>query len=557
MTYPPHDPTPEFDAEDLSELGGTLVRESIVQSLPDTEASLDADDDSAADLDLTNQGTMYLVKQRIENLREQIGASAEEVLELQELEKLMKPYEDDRAALPEGLGIPSKTDQFIAALEGKRVNRYADSEYDGGEVDEDDEMSESSVNQWYQKLLKQSRLNLKSIALLSTDRKPLYHQHGKARPVTLFDLYETLPPKYTFEKFLAKLYQMTEEQALATFQKISEPDQYAVQQQWQSYLEDRKLRAPSPFQKLLLRCQDFVTSPIYDGMTELKDEHYQLTNGVEFRFTDKTIVFTIPFTEVEDIPKKPTILETPEFLEVAFILPEYAHDRKRFFKKNGTVAEFCLYLQHLGVELSEKQTQFLNNLATSGSLRLYHEILELPDRNEIRGYFLNIPKSYAAYPPLWLRKCIRERLKQEDRINVHQVTNFSTQFPEWMRKIGGIVVEAKSGAAVVVPKPLQIGVDGQLPEYAVKREPLLFPSTRLLSETVPAEQWQALFVAELRAAYKTNPKAFKRYAEDLESKKIELRCSCDNHGTPHKERCPVPVLETIFKKISTNHNTAL
>ena len=539
--------TPDENLQD----NATGIQESSPQYLSDSEHQPDdADDDSASDIDLTNQGTMYLIKQRIENLREQIGATAEEVLELQELEKLMKPYEEDRAALPEGLGIPSKTDQFIAALESKRVSRYSDTEYDGGEVDEEDEPSESSVNQWYQKLLKASKLNLKSITLLSTDRKPLVHQNGKARQVTLFDLYATLPPKYTFANFLAKLYQMTEDQALAKLQTAAEQDQYALQQQWQNYLEDRKLNAPSPFQKILFRCQQFVTAPIYDGLTELQDEHYQLTDGAEFRFTDKTIVFTIPFTEFEDIPKKSATLEQPGFLEVAFILPEYAHDRKRFFRKNGTVGEFCLYLNHLGVELSEKQQKFLNDLAANKSLRLYHEILELPDRDEIRGYFLNILKSYETYSPQWIKKCIRERLKQEDRINVYQVTNFSTQFPEWMRKIGGIVVEAKSGGAVVVPKPLQIGVDGQLPEYSVKREPLLFPSARLMSEAVPPDQWQALFVAEMRAVYKSHPKAFKQYAEQLATKKIELRCNCNDHGT-HHPKCPVPVLHEIFAKITS------
>ena len=125
------------------------------------------------ELDLADSGTQYLIRQRIENLREQIGLTVDEMSELRELETLMKPYEEERAAIPEGLGVPSREDQFVAALEAKRANRRDDAEYAGGEIEEQEEPAESSVNQWHQNLLRESRLNLKSFALLSPDRKPV------------------------------------------------------------------------------------------------------------------------------------------------------------------------------------------------------------------------------------------------------------------------------------------------------------------------------------------------------------------------------------------------
>lgn len=514
----------------------------------------DAEDEPRqTNANLTDRGTMYLIEQRVENLREAIGLSLDELFELRELERTIKLHEEDKAAVPEGLGVPSKEQQFIAALEAKRTERYSDAQYDGGDIDEADEMSESSVNQYYQKLLQDSRLNLKSIALLSPDKKPIwYATNGKTKSLTLFDLYQKLPPKQTFPQFLASQWQVSESQATAALPKISEAKQYELKQRWLQYLETRTLNSPSPLQQVLFRCKNFVTSPIYDDMEETGDEHYRLANGAEFRFTDKTSVFTIPMAQLEDIPRKqamPVPLQDIGFITVAFILPEYAHERKRYFKKNGTVAELVKYLSRLGVELVEKQTQFLNDLAADGVLRLYHEVLELPDRNEIRAYFLNVRKNFREWNKRLIEKCLCDRLQQEPLLITRQVTQLSTWFPEWMRKIGGIIVEAKLGEAVSIPKPLQIGVDTKLPAYAVKHEPLLVPSTRLMSESVPADQWQALFVAEMRTAYKTNPAKFKKYAQDLERKKIELRCGCDNHGSPHQEKCPVPVLEEIFQKI--------
>lgn len=502
---------------------------------------------------LEQEDSLYLIRQRVQNLREAIGLTLDEIEELSDLENVLRVH-DDSDSIPENLGMPGTIDQLMAALESKRIDKYEDEEYAGGDIEENEE-SVSSVNQYYQKLFEESWLNPNSILVLDQNKKPIAGRH-KGKKISIFDLYQGSPPKYTFSQFLVQIWKIAENEAAERFGKESKVNQWKLKERWENHLEDRELTLPSPYQQVLFRLNDLATSPIYDEMQGNPNEHYTWPCGYGLRFTDKTAIFTFPLSECSDIPKKSRSgNEKAAFVQVSFLLPEYAHERKRFFRKGGTVEELIVYLKRLGVEFSEKQSQFLRDLVTNGALRLYHELLELPDRNEIRGYFLNVQKGLGAYSRQYIGQCIRDRLKQEKRIVIRQVKPYSTWFPEWMRKIGGIIIEEKNGNPVSVPKPLQIGVDTELPEYSVKHEPLFVPSERLLiNQELPSDQWQDLYVAEMREAYKTNPKAFKRYAENLEGKRIELRCTCDNHGAPHKDRCPVPILTEIFKKIRDTQN---
>ena len=517
----------------------------------------------APDIHIYDQGELYLIRQRIDNLRQQVMLSVDELMELHELEGFYAVFSEDEEAVPHDLGIPSNTDRLIAALEGKRVNRYNDEEYDGGDPDEEDE-SVSSINRYHQELFQKSRLNLKSLNLLSAEKKPIWNNHngngngnGNGKKLMVYDLYELAPPKFTFPQYLMHLWQKPENEAMDALKKLSPVKQWELQEQWKKYLQDRENKTPAPFQQMLLRLRDLTVSPIYDDMQEIGDEHYRLSNGIELRFTDKTGIFTIPMSEFDDIERKPVDshrLGQAAFLQGALTLPEYAHDRKRFFRKNGTVEELTRYLGKLGVDFSSKQVTFLNDLVRHGALRLYREVLELPDRDEVRGYFLNVRKGFQNYNRGYIRHCIRERFQESDRVLVRQVTQFSTWYPEWMRKLGGLIVEDKNGAGVAVPKPLQISVDYRLPRHSYKRERMLMPSNRLFRAKTAINEWERMFVAEMRTAYRANPQAFKDYAENTGKKNWEIKCSCNNGG--HDKYCPVPLLEEIFRKINDNHRDA-
>lgn len=442
--------------------------------------------------ELSEYDPMYLIRQHVENLREEIGLSLDGIIELQELEAIIKEYEDDLAAIPNNLGVPGKTDQFIAALEAKRVNRIDDALYDGGDIDDE---YLSGIDQHYQKLFKESWLNVKSLKILSSPNTP---PGDNKKMLSLFDLY------------------------------------------------DRE-----SFHKVFRRCQEIAVSPIYDDMETLGDEHYRLQYGCEMRFTDKTAIFTIPIEQFFDIPRadnKAAIAE-PAFIQVSFVLPEYAHERKRFFRKGGSVKEFSAYLERLAVVLSERQRQFLDILVEHGSLRLYREVLELPDRDEIRGYLFNVRSGYERYSKGQIFKHLRKRLDEYGNLNIKTVTHLHTRYPEWMRKIGGFIVEEINGNAVSLPRPLRIAVDKQLPRYSFRQERLLIPSDRLIStNNMSRESWQNLYIAELRGAYHRNPLKFKEYAEKLDAREMQLHCSCNNNGT-HGKYCPVPVLREVFGKI--------
>ncbi len=489
--------------------------------------------------------SLYLIRQRIENLREQIGLTFDEVLELQNLENIIRAEGD--AESPGNLGIASKTDQLISALEEKRDDRYEDEEYAGGEV-EDEEESVSSVNEYYQNLLKGSRLNLKSITLLSVERRPVPHRsNGKYRAMTVFDLYQTAPRKYSFPQYLSATWQLPENEAKKHLETLSSSKQWHLKEQWEQYLEERKDKTPSPYQKVLIQCHDLVTSPIYDEMDILGEEKYLLKRGYELRFTDKTAVFLIPISEFEDIPAKQAAGQI-KYLQVAFTLSEYAHEKKRFFRKGGSIKEFSLFLDHLGVSLSEKQTGFLMELGNQNALRLYREVLELPDRDEIRAYFLSIRSGYRNYAKGSLVNLIRDRLNNNENAIVRFVSQFTHWFPEWMRKIGGIVIEEKEGKSITIPKTFRVSVDPKLPAV-FQQERMFMPSDQLMGFS-DAASWQNAFTEELRMRWRKNPVLFQRYSEAIQSGKLQFFCSCSGNGVKlHGKHCPMPVLTEIFRKI--------
>ncbi len=498
--------------------------------------------------DVSEMDSLYLIRQRVENLREQIGLTFDEVLELQNLEGL---FVGDERAAPYNLGVADKKDQLISALEIKRDDRYHEEEYSGGDV-EDEEESVCSVNQYYQNLLKKSRLNLKSLKILTSDRGPVpYRSKGKIRPMTIFDLFQTAPKKYSFPQYLASTWQLSEEAAKKQFEALSSSKQWSLKEQWEQYLEERKDKTPSPFQQVLMYCHDLVMSPIYDEMETLGEEKYLLKRGHELKFTDKTAIFLIPLSEFEGIPAKHDAGQA-RYLQVAFTLPEYAHEKKRFFKKGGSIKELSTFLERLGVPLSEKQTGFLTELGNQNVLRLYREVLELPDRDEIRAYFLNIRSGYGNYGKGSIVNLIRDRLNNNESAIVRFVSQFTHWFPEWMRKIGGIVIEEREGKSVTIPKTFRISVDPKLPAV-FQQERMFMPSEGLSTQFSDVVPWKKAFTDELRARWRHNPALFQKYSEAIQAGKLQFFCSCSGNGVKiHGQQCPVPVLERVFEKMKTS-----
>ena len=491
---------------------------------------------------LTMQGDLYLIKQRIENLQVQIGLSFDEILELADLQSFVSTLETE-TEIAYDLGIPSKIDQFIASLEAKRVNRYENGQYDGGDIEDED----SSVNQFYQTLFQESILNVKSIKLLSKQKTPIRYWNG--RELKLFDLFETASPKLSLYQFVSRYWNISEEGAKKKWEESTPVAQYELKEKWEAYMENRTLNTPSPLHQVLIRCNELACSPVYEEMEITGEERYRLKTGWEFRFTDKTAQFLFPLTQFNDIQKK-NRRDDAVYLSVAFTLPKYAHEQKRFFRKGGTVSELCLYCQKLGIELSLPQIKYLEQIVSRSVLRLYREVLELPDRNEIRGYFLNFRTGVAGYTKGNLAECLRQFFRKCDGVNVKSVSRITPWYPEWMRKIGGIIVEEKEGKPVTIPKPQRISVDDRLPKWGFKREQLLMPSPRLLSANgKDSSTWREFFVAELRRSYRTNPRAFQDYAEAIASGTAKLHCSCNHGGVEHEKNCSVPVLMEVFRKI--------
>ncbi len=528
----------------------TICRIPEILDLPITIFPESSESEKAIpDMDLlSEQGSLYLIRQRVENLREQIGLTFDEALELQNLEGL---FVGDERAAPYNLGVADKKDQLISALEIKRDDRYHEEEYSGGEV-EDEEESVSSVNQYYQSLLKEGRLNLKSIKILSADRRPVpYRSKGKIRHITIFDLYQTAPRKCSFNQYIASIWQIPEEEAKKQFEALSSSKQWSLKEQWEQYLEERKDKTPSPYQQVLMYCHDLVTSPIYDEMETLGEERHRMKGGYELSFTDKTAIFLIPLSEFQIIPLKQAS-DTARYLQVAFTLPEYAHEKKRFFRKGGSIKELSIFLEHLGITLSEKQTWFLNELSESNALRLYREVLELPDRDEIRAYFLSLRSGYGNYAKGSIVNLIRDRLNNNENAIVRFVSQFTHWFPEWMRKIGGIVIEEREGKSVSIPKRFRVSVDPKLPAI-FQQERMFMPSEGLSKQFSDVSSWEKAFTDELRARWRHNPALFQKYSEAIQAGKLQFFCSCSGNGVKlHGKQCPVPVLERVFEKMKTS-----
>lgn len=317
--------------------------------------------DNLLEVHLSAQDSLYLIRQRIDNLRQKIKISFDELLEFEELLNITEVFDSDE--LPKNLGIPSKIDKFIAALESKRVNRYNSEEYDGGDIGN---AEESNIDQYYHNLLKESWLNKKSVKILSAKKTTVFYNSSKYKKVTVFDIFEK-----------------------------------------------------SSIHQVLQRCAELVISPIYDGMASIGNEQYSLSYGIELRFTDKTAIFTIPLEQFFDLPKtskKRDINETPAYIEVAFILPFYSHEKKRYFKKGATLEDVCKYLEKAGGDLPANWIDFLYTLKENRLLRIYWEMFDNRDDKKVRAYFLNITGGYQNgqwFSKQYIENCLRKRLKKD------------------------------------------------------------------------------------------------------------------------------------------------
>lgn len=494
---------------------------------------------SAPDIDLPTEDSLLLVRWEVDNLRQKIGKSIDEIIKLRELEAIVSAY-DDGEAIPENLGKPSKSDTFISSLETKRTDLYQNQPYDGGNA----EVSDSSINQYYTGLFQDSYLNIKSLEVLSAEKKPIVYQNGKVSKVTLFDCFKNMP-KLTFEEYLAKVWKVAEKEVHEKLKMLSEALQRKLKENWRKYLEERQRRSPAPFSEVIQRCKQLAESPIYEGKKEIGREYWMLEYGIELRFTDETAVFTIPIEQFDDIPRKSEKYHIA-YLQVSFVLPLYAREKQRFFKKGGKLKEFQAMLEGMEADIDEKWLNFLTTLASEGALRLYREVLEKPDHDRIRGYFLSISSGVNGFSKSYLTKILRNYLSTKEKIHVRNVSQFQPWFPEWMRKIGGIIIEHREGQAVKRKKPKQLSVDTKLPSRSYLFDSRLMPNESLLDSHISTEEWQKKFLEQLRTSYKANPQIFKRYAEEYQKKRIEIKCACQGK---HEERCVVPLLNEVFAKI--------
>lgn len=490
---------------------------------------------------LTEVPSDYLIQQRIENLREKIDKSFEEVLELRKLEKEHASDNVDHC------NIPTKTQQFIAALEEKRTGIYNDQKYDG----ENSLDAEYSVNTFYMKLFEKSYLNPKSFAVLSKEYQPLYIQteHGKNKRLSIFDLFTTNNRKLGFEKYLAMIWEIDEVAVKIKLQTLSARRTWQLREEWQSYLDDIAASRQSPYQQLLIHCKDVIASPIYEGLQEQKEDTYLVANKYHMRFTNKTAVFTIPISEFVSIPQNPCGL-APEYISFAVVLPEYAQEKKRFFRKGGDISGLINFIGFTGHELPEKWCKFLQQLQNSQSIRVYHEVLEHDSKRQIRGYFISIkditqktPEGFTVYPKEYLYKVLRKQLQHEN-CTVKEVSDLHEQYPEWMRKIGGLLVEEKYGLTM---EQKLIFVD--TPQSA-KHQKFLLPSKQLQNSHITKELFTAKYLNELRQSYQRKPKLFEQYAFNICRGHMDLKCSCKGN---HNDCCSVPVLRKVFRKIYNQH----
>lgn len=336
---------------------------------------------------MTEQDSTYLVRQRIENLREVVGASVDEILELQSLEHQYRQELLDIEAMPKNLGVTSRIQHFIAAIEGKRVNRKDYDIYDGGEIPEE----YSNLNEVFIELLKECWLNPKSVKVLSPDKKQIFWK-GKRKSVSIYDVFQ--------KEFISEVY---------------------------------------------FRCVNLSQSPLYGAIQDFLAESFELPHEISLKFTDKTACFIIPLTQFSDFPKRYHNVENRVgYIQVSFVLPKYAQERRRFFKKGGNIGEFQQFLSDCGTNLPDNWQNFLDKLSEQGSLRLYREALVLEKETEISGYFLNVKRGYKNgqwFSKTFIENIIRKRLKKEEGIITRSVLLPFTQYPEWMRKVGGIVIE--------------------------------------------------------------------------------------------------------------------
>ena len=479
----------------------------------------------------------YLIRQRIENLREKIDKTVFEILELQKLEALSKEQE-----IASNLGQPTKLQHLIAALEEKRTGMYKEQVYDGTPS----QGSYYSVNNYYTKLFTNSFLNVKSFSVLSQDRKPIYTDSKKKRYLTIFDLFPPNTPKLSFTKYVAGLWDIDEQSVQNKLNQTSSRSQWKLREQWQSHLDESKTSRMSLYQQLLILCKDIVTSPIFADIKQIDENTYAFYRNYQLRFTNKTAIFTLPISEFSFMASPCGYF--PHYISFAVVLPEAAQEKQRFFRKGGSLKGLINFFTFTGNELSPGWCNFLQQLQDMQVLRIYHEILECDGKQKVRGYFIslrdakvNTENGITKYTKEYLYQLLSQQLQKENCI-VKEIMRFHKHYPQWMRNMGGLMIEEKYGKSM---EKTIVSIDPHVQN--VKKETLLFPQQHLLS--LPAQEFEYQYLKQLRSLYSNKPRYLKQFAFNVCRGHTVLRCGCNGE---HQDKCPVPILHDIFHKI---HNS--
>lgn len=466
---------------------------------------------------LTKYQEAYLMKFRLENLYEKIDKTFDELLEVTYLEKILK-----ECNLGESHDTtPSLELRKLAVLEASRVNmpNCIDSRFD----DLDDDIV-GNIDHNYIQLLNASWLNTKSVVLITNQGKEIGKEVFKSW--NFYKIFPPHPPKFSLDKWLDLVKKRSGKQ------ELSDTETYYWKEKWLSYQQERVLN-PSSCQEVILHIKGIVTSPIYEDMIKTGKRQYQLKHGIQLKETDKTFVFTIPFHEFESIPNNAPsyLLKYLSNIQVAFILPEYAHERTRYFSKKGAnLDNFFSYLNALDVGIPIEYLQHLRICHQRRLVRFYRECLRKSNTSDyVTGYFLAMPPNiYGMFDKYWY-----PYIKNSHAI-WRRVSPIHDHYPEWMCKMGGVIIEPSQNNAILLP----------VQQTAQSTNEIFAPSQKLLQTAlqIPPKRIEELYVAELRAIYRVNPKAFTKYA-------VEYCESSSNQKSKQPANLYETILEDVLKKV--------
>lgn len=461
----------------------------------------DEEQDGLSDTILTNQSSHYLIKLRVENLQEKIDKSFDELIELQDIESILACFDTGEAHDP----TPSLELRKLAILEARRVNLpdSASSRFD----DDVDDGTISNMDSSYMELLKASWLNPKSIILITNQGKEV----GKDvfRAWNFYRIFPPNPPRIKFEDWL------DQERKKTGKQEYSATELWQIKSRWLNYCEERVLHTSS-CQQAVSRIIGAVTSPIYDGMTKTKKREFNLQDGIMLRETDKTFIFRIPFAEFADIPSANAsayLTQYLAYLQVSFILPEYAQERTRYFTKKGAcLKNYLAYLDNLEVTLSTPLRCQLETLSIKKKLlRVYRECFISNDGyDSISGYFISLPQN-TSFAKL-LETMRREIIQSHGKAIVRHVGLQSTWYPEWMRKLGGLIIDPIEEKVDVKCESSESVYYSELEDHIMQG--MFAPSKELIQHAtqMSSSEFADSYVAEMRQVYQKNTREFIQYA---------------------------------------------